>query len=200
VKAVSHEEHDDADDQRYPTPGLDVVRDRQLARMMSTFRDLVVEVRTNRDMRREAYSMSIYVSIVLLSALTVFDDNHPPDEGEVLLLEFGTTLGLVLAHGFASWLSTSIVGESSEDVDPWDLLRVQLGGAFVVASLAMLAVIVTPTSIELSAARFTVAAVIAAQVFLESRTSNSWARAALYGFLALVAGVTVATVKAVLSH
>ncbi len=54
--------------------------------------------------------MSIYVSIVLLSALTVFDDNHPPDQGEVFALEFGTTLGLVLAHAFASWLSTSIVG------------------------------------------------------------------------------------------
>jgi uncharacterized membrane protein HdeD (DUF308 family) len=152
-------------------------------------------------MRREAFSMSFYVSIILLSALTVFDDKHPPEQGEVLLLEFGTTLGLVLAHGFASWLSTAIVGASEEDdVDPWDLLKVQLGGAFVVAFLAMLAVIVAPTSIELSAARFTVAAAIAGLVFLESRTSNSWARAALYGLLALVAGVTVAAVKAALSH
>jgi hypothetical protein len=168
---------------------------------MSTLSALVAEVRSNRDMRREAFSMSFYVSIVLLSALTVFDDKHPPAQGEVFLLEFGTTLGLVLAHAFAAWLSTSIVGGSEEEeVDPWDLLKIQLGGAFVVAFLAMLAVIVAPTSIELSAARFTVAAVIAALVFIESRTSNSWARAALYGLLALVAGVTVATVKALLSH
>lgn len=145
--------------------------------------------------------MSIYVAIVLLSALSVFDDSHPPDQGEVFLLEFGTTLGLVLAHGFASWLSTRVVGASEEEaVDPWDLLKVQLGGAFAVALLAMLAVIVAPTSIELSAARFTVAAAIAALVFLESRTSNSLARAASYGVLALAAGVIIATVKALLSH
>ena len=167
---------------------------------LSTIKELTLEVRTNQDLRREAYSMSIYVSIVLLSALSVFDDDHPPDQGEVFLLELGTTVGLVLAHGFASWLSTSIIGEASEEVDPWDLLRVQLGGAFAVASLGMLAVIVTPASIELMAARFTVAAAIAAQVFLESRTRNSALRAVVYGFLALVAGVTVAAVKSFLVH
>jgi hypothetical protein len=167
---------------------------------LSTIKELTLEVRTNKDLRREAYSMSIYVSIVLLSALSVFDDDHPPDQGEVFLLELGTTVGLVLAHGFASWLSTSIIGEPSDEVDSWDLLRVQLGGAFGVASLGMLAVIVTPPSIELMAARFTVAAAIAAQVFLESRTRDSALRAVVYGFLALVAGVTVAAVKSFLVH
>ena len=167
---------------------------------MSSIRELTVEVRTNHDLRREAFSMSLYVSIVLLSALSVFDDDHPPGEGEVFLLELGTTLGLVLAHGFASWVSTRIIGEASEEVDPWDLLRVQIAGATVVAVLSMLAVIVAPPSAELSAARFTVAGAIAAQVFLESRTRNSAARAAVYGALALVAGVTVATIKALLSH
>ena len=52
--------------------------------------------------------MSLYVSIVLFSALWVFDDDNPPAEGEVFLLEMGTTVGLVLAHAFASWLSTRI--------------------------------------------------------------------------------------------
>lgn len=144
--------------------------------------------------------MSLYVSIVLLSALSVFDDDHPPDQGEVLLLELGTTLGLVLAHGFASWVSARMIGDASEKVDSWDLLRAQLAGALVVASLAMLAVIIAPTSIELPAARLTVAATIAAQVFLESRTSNSVAKAALYGLLALAAGVSVAMVKSLLVH
>ena len=163
-------------------------------------KELALAVRTNKELRREAYSMSIYVSIVLLSALSVFDDDHPPQQGDVLLLEWGTTVGLVLAHGFASWVSTTVIDESSDEVDPWDLLRVQLGGALAVAALAMLAVIVTPTSIELTAARFTVAGVIAALVFLESRASNTLLRAAVYGFLALVAGVTVAAVKSFLVH
>jgi hypothetical protein len=163
-------------------------------------KELAREVRTNKDLRREAYSMSIYVSIVLLSALSVFNDDHPPQQSDLLLLEWGTTVGLVIAHGFASWVSTTVIGEASDEVDPWDLLRVQLGVAFAVAALAMLAVILTPTSIELTAARFTVAGVIAALVFLESRTSNSLLRATVYGLFALVAGVAVAAVKSFLVH
>jgi hypothetical protein len=166
---------------------------------VSTIRELTLELRTNNDLRREAYSMSLYVSIVLLSALSVLDD-HPPDRGEVFLLELGTTIGLVLAHGFASWVSTRISSDASDDVNSWDLLQVQLGGALAVASLAMLAVVIAPTSIELPAARFTVAAIIAAQVFLESRTHNSAVRAGLFSLVALVAGVTVATVKSLLGH
>jgi uncharacterized BrkB/YihY/UPF0761 family membrane protein len=167
---------------------------------LSTIRELRLELRTNDDMRREAYSMSLYVSIVLFSALSVFDDSHPPGPGDVFLLELGTTIGLVLAHGFASWVSTRIVGTASDDVDAWDLLRVQLGGALAVGSLAMLAVVIAPPSMELPAARLTVAGAIAAQVFLESRTRHSRARSALYGLIALVAGVIVATVKALLAH
>ena len=45
-----------------------------------------------------------------------------------------------------------------------------------------------------------VAAAIGAQVFFESRTGNSAVRAGLYGLLALVAGVAVATVKSLLAH
>jgi hypothetical protein len=47
--------------------------------------------------------MSLHVSIVLFSARSVFDDDHPPQRGEILLVELGTTIGLVLAHGFAAW-------------------------------------------------------------------------------------------------
>ena len=167
---------------------------------MSTLRELSLEVRTKKSLRREAYSMSLYVSIILLSALSVFDDSHPPGRGEVFLLEAGTTVGLVLAHGFASWLSARIIGEHSHEVDPGDLLLVQLGGAVAVAALSMLAVILTPTSVELLAARLTVAGTIAAQVFLESRSTNSIARATVYGALALLAGVAVATIKSLLAH
>jgi len=59
-------------------------------------RGLALEVNTNASMRREAYSMSLYVSIVLLSALMVSNDSNPPEKGELWLLEAGTTIGLVL--------------------------------------------------------------------------------------------------------
>ena len=83
---------------------------------LSSISRLSLAVRTNKELRREAYSMSIYVAIVLLSALSVFDDDHPPDGGEVFLLELGTTVGLVLAHAFASWISTTIMGGESSDI------------------------------------------------------------------------------------
>ncbi len=76
----------------------------------------------------------------------------------------------------------------------------QLGGALVVGSLAMVAVLIAPTSVELPAARLTVAATIAALVYFESRTSTSRGRAAAYGLLALLAGVTVALLKSWLVH
>jgi hypothetical protein len=167
---------------------------------VTTVRELTAEVRTNKAMRREAFSMSLYVSIILLSAVSVFDDDHPPGQYEVFLLEAGTTVGLVLAHGFAAFVSTRIVGEDSEEIHAGDLLLVQIGGALAVASLAMLAVVLAPTSFELVAARVTVAGAIAAQVFLESRSTNSPARAALYGLLALIAGLSVAAIKSFLVH
>ena len=71
-----------------------------------SIRQLSGEVRTNPLMRREAYSMSLYVAIILLSVLWVFDDDHPPAQFEVFLVEAGATVGLVLAHGFASWCLT----------------------------------------------------------------------------------------------
>ena len=168
----------------------------------TTVGNLAHLVRTDRELRREAFSMSLYVSIVLFSALAVFDEDHPPGQGDVFLVELGTTVGLVLAHGFASWVSTRLIGadEAEDDVDSWDLLRVQLAGAAGVALIAMAAVVIAPTSVEVQAARFAVAATIGGQVFLESRTSNSTARAATYAVVALLAGVVVALLKSGLSH
>jgi hypothetical protein len=167
---------------------------------VSTIRELAVEVRTNHHLRREAFSMSLYVSIVLLSALAVFDDDHPPTQGAVFLLELGTTVGLVLAHAFASWVSTRLLEDPAEEVHPWDLLIVQLAGALLVASVSMVAVVVSPETVELQVARLSLAAVIALLVFIGSRPRSSTMRAAVHGLLALVAAVVVATLKFVLGH
>jgi hypothetical protein len=167
---------------------------------VATITRLTSELRTDRHLRREAESMWLYVSIVLFSALSVFDEDHPPGKGDIILLEIGTTAGLVLAHGFAAWVSSRLTSAPPEEVDSWDLLWVQLGGALAVAGLAIVAVILAPTSIELPVARLTVAGAIAALVYIESRTGRSSARAGVYGLLALVTGVTVALLKSVLAH
>lgn len=167
---------------------------------MTSVGELARKVRTDDHLRREAYSMSLYVSIVLISALSIFDDQHPPSGADVFLLEAGTTVGLVLAHAFASWVSTVITGDTSGDVETWDLLEVQVIGASIVGGLAMFAVIIAPTRWELLAARGTVALVIAALVFFETRANHPTSRALLYGGLALLAGVVVAAAKSVLGH
>jgi hypothetical protein len=167
---------------------------------VSTISRLTTELRTDHHLRREAASMWLYVSIVLLSALSVFDDDHPPGQGDIFLLEVGTTAGLVLAHGFASWVSAHIVSGPADEVDSWDLLWVQLGGALAVAGVAIVAVAVAPTSLELPVARVTVAVAIAALVYGESRVGCPPGRAAVRGLLALAAGVTVALLKSLLSH
>ena len=52
---------------------------------------------------------------------------------------------------------------------------------YTVASLAMLAVVIAPRSVELLAARLTVAGLIA-RIFINIRSSNSPARAEFYGW------------------
>ena len=81
------------------------------------------------------------------------------EQYEVLLVKAGATVGLVLAHGFASWVSTRIMGDVAVEVGPGDLLLVQIGGALAVAGVSMFAILVAPTSVELQAARLTVAVV-----------------------------------------
>jgi hypothetical protein len=167
---------------------------------LSNVKRLVREMRTNTGLRREAHEMSLYVSIVLLSALMVFDTGHPPDANEVLLVALSTTVGLVLAHAFAVWLSTRLIGHSSSQVAPWDVLRVELGGGLAVALVTVLAVLVAPTAAELAAARLAVAGTIGLQVFLESRVRWSTPRAILNGVVALLLGVIVSSVKGLLGH
>jgi hypothetical protein len=163
-------------------------------------RSLARELQTNGHLRREAFSMSLYVAIVLLSALSIIE-GQPPSRGTVFLLILGTTIGLVLAHGFAAWAASHIVrADDDGEISPWDVLRVQLGGAVLVAALAMLAVVLASTANELLVARITVSATIAALVFAESRRSHRLRRAAAYGLLALVAALIVAGLKTALVH
>lgn len=161
-------------------------------------REVAIGWRANAHLRREAFTMSLYVAIVLLSALSVLSD-RAPSRGAVFALILGTTIGLVLAHGFAGWAAIRIIGDDGDDAT-WDGLRAQLGGAAVVATAAMVAVAVASTANELAVARATVSATIAALVFVESNRHGSTGRAAVHGLLALVAAVAVAWLKTVLVH
>lgn len=167
---------------------------------MRAVRQLVQTLEHDLELRREASSMSLYVSIVLLSGLSILNSDNPPQRGEVLLLVAGTTVGLVVAHAFAAWVFTYVMREHIDRHASTHVLVGQLAGALGIGAVAMAAVVLAPTSVELEVARFTVAAVIAAQVYFGSRTANPRRTAALHAVVALVAGCAVAALKSILLH
>jgi hypothetical protein len=77
-----------------------------------------VEGDEGRFLRREATTMALYVSIVLLATLAALpaghDDGHDPVEGpvgiELIAILWGTTVGLALAHSFAFVVATQGLG------------------------------------------------------------------------------------------
>lgn len=158
---------------------------------------LRAELRADDHLRREAFAMSLYICVVLLSALTVLGGSEPT-QGTVFLLILGTTVGLVLAHAFAHWLAARmvLVAHDQQHPSPAAVLRVQLVGAAAVSAVAGLAVAVASTANELAVAQVSVAATIALLVFGESRRTHTPARALASGALALV----VAWSKAALVH
>src|SRR5215211_7436541 len=148
--------------------------------------------------RREAVTMALYVSITLLVALTVSDSPHGSDFLDVLTVDhgsdldaltviWGTTVGLAIAHWFAFGLAEELVHASTDRHALNRELTAEVTGAFAVAVVATLAVIVFPNDFELPAARFATAACIGIIAFVQIRTSGgTWARAIGTALVALV--------------
>jgi len=153
-----------------------------------------------RRIRREAVTMALYVSITLLAALTVSEgggNDHLP----VLPVVWGTTIGLALAHWCAFGLASHFVGSSTNWRRLDRQLLAELTGAATIAGVATLAVIVFPTHLEWTAARFAVAACVGIVAYTEIRTlGGSRARAIKVAVVALVLAESVATVKRILGH
>ena len=162
--------------------------------------------------RREAITMALYVSITLLAALTVSDSPHGSDFLDVLILDhgsdldaltivWGTTVGLAIAHWFAFGLAEELVHASTDRRAVTRDLRTEITGAFAVAAVATLAVIVFPDDFELPAARFATAACIGIIAFVQIRTSGGrWPRAIGVALVALVLAAAVATAKRTIGH
>ena len=147
--------------------------------------------------------MVLYVSIVVLSALTVIPaDFAVTGEGEdhrhVLLgVVWGTSIGIALAHWFAFELA--IVGFRGGKVLRHDL-RIgwaQLVGAAFVAFGTTIPILFSNPEGAVRAAAFVPAALIGAGGYLAARSAGrSRLAAVLAGVVALVAGLAVASVKA----
>src|SRR5436190_15511265 len=134
---------------------------------------LVRRVRATRSdpsLRREADMMAFYLGITLLVALSVPKDSAPPPMPELLLIVWGTTLGLAVAHWFALGLAAYLVDDPGLHHSPGEMLFSQLVMAVILAVVASIAVLVVPlVQEELSSGRIAVALFVGVLVVLESR-------------------------------
>lgn len=144
--------------------------------------------------------MGLYVAVCLVALFSARADSLEQSHVDVLGLVWGTTLGLALAHWFAFRLSARLVGRGEVGRHDAELAVAQLGGAAVVAAVVSLPVLVLPASAELDAARFVLAALIAAAGFAVARSAGaSTTRSLAYGAAMLAVATAVAVVKNVLA-
>jgi hypothetical protein len=157
---------------------------------------------------REATTMVLYLSIVLLAqfaALPTGDDPDEPVHGpvgwELVAIVWGTTIGLVLAHTIAFRIAThGLSGGRLLRADRMELL-VELAGAAFVATLTSIPVLVFGDSTEQQAIPFVLVLIIGGTGYLvERENGRSRTAAVIFGTIALVIALAVAVVKNALAY
>jgi hypothetical protein len=153
-------------------------------------------LRRDRTLRREADMMAFTVCIALLAALTAGSDHEPHSRSDVLLIVWGTTLGLALTHWFALTLAVRLVDDPNSAYSPVEMLGAQVLMALLVAAVASLVVLVLSSDFDRLGARITAAVFLGVLVGAESRAGGkSNLRAIGYGVGALAVAMTIATLK-----
>jgi len=167
-----------------------------------------VDPADNRRLWREATSMTLYVSVVLLATLAALpaghDDAAEPIQGpvglELIAILWGTTIGLALTHYFAFRVAARGFGGgrlSSEDAKE---ATAEVAAAAFVAALASLPVLAFSPGTEQWVVLFVLALIIGVVSYLLER-ANEHTRSAsvVFGALTLVVGLIVASLKYILS-
>ncbi len=140
--------------------------------------------------------MAFTVCIALLAALSAGSDHEPHSRFDVLIVVWGTTLGLALTHWFALTLSVRLVDDPTFRYSPVEMLGAQVLMALLIAIVASSVVLMLSTDFDRLGARITAAVFLGGLVTAESRVGGaSNARAAAYGIGALAVAMTIATVK-----
>lgn len=150
------------------------------------------------ELRKEAYTMALYVAICLLAALTAA--SHATDHINVFAIVWGTTLGLAIAHWFAFRVSARLVASGSIRRHDADVAAAQLAGAAAVGLIASIPLLLFEQSNELDGARLVLAGFIGVVGYAVARAAEAGRlRAAVYGLSVLVVAAIVATLKNTLS-
>jgi hypothetical protein len=161
---------------------------------------LLRTTRADPSLRREADMMAFYLGITLLVALDVLQDSPPPPLPRLLLIIWATTLGLGVAHWFAVGLSAYLVRDPAMHHTAAQLLVSQIIMAALLASVASLAVVLSPWRVEMLDGRIAVALFVTVLVAVEARAGGRPLRRSLaLGAVALALTLAVAVLKLVLA-
>ena len=139
--------------------------------------------------------MALYVSICLLAELAALDDSAL-HRGVVFAVVWGTTMGLALAHLFAFLLAGRLIEGKHIGAITRATAIAQLAGGAGVAVIVSVVIVAVPTSVELDAARYDLAAVIGVIGYVVARRADaSRARAVVFAVIVTITGVSVAALK-----
>ena len=153
-----------------------------------------------RELRKEAFTMALYVSVCLLAALTALSEHADREVAEVMGIVWGTTIGLALAHLFAFRLSARLVESGAARRGDTEIALAQLSGAFAVAVACTVPILTFSSTAELDAVRLLLAGFISLVAYVVARSNGSGRLLALmYSGSVLVVALTVALLKNVLS-
>jgi hypothetical protein len=157
---------------------------------------------------REGITMVLYLSVVLLATFAAVPAAHEGvdgwirelSSGEMIEVLWGTTLGLAIAHWFAFDVATHGVGGGHLRGQDLREALAQLGGAALVATLATVPVLVFGPTVEQRVLPYVLALIIGVTDYLVERVNGrTRVRSAVFGAVALLIAVIVATIKVVVS-
>ena len=146
-------------------------------------------------LRKEAWTMGLYVTVCLLAGLTALESVIAVP-GRVIGLVWGTTVGLALAHLFAFRIAGRLVHDGRLSKSDQIVSAVQLAAAAAIALVVSIPVLIAPPATELDWARYTCAGIIGVVGYGVARSADkSRIRAVLFGVGVLALAIIIAAVK-----
>ena len=148
----------------------------------------------------EVTTMALYVSIALLAALAAVDEDAL-SRNDTLLLIWGTSLGLAVAHYVAFRLASALARGRHLGRADIVVAGIQFFGAMIVpAAVTAVELLLGDDEDDVDTAVFALAVILGVTGYLVSRgNDSSRRRAVLIGLGVLVVGIVTAVVKSILA-
>lgn len=158
---------------------------------------------------REAMTMVLYLSLVLLATLTALPTDSEGGAGGqeasgvhgigLVALIWGTSLGLALAHWFSFRLTARAVGGGYVSETDVKIGVAQMGGAVLVAVLCTIPVFVVGEGNDVKVTLWVPALIVGIAGYFVSRASGrTRTQSLILGGVVMVMGFAVAAVKNIL--